>query len=223
MILEYESAFDKKECVAVVTGLENKSKNRKTGNVAQMWFLLKNQHPCEAVKDGSDYSICGDCPQRWSNGGGCYVIPHMGPSGIWKNLSKYKIWNIKEGINKIIRVGAYGDPASIPEDIWKKLFEPLLKKTKSLSYTHSWRAANHLRKQSMASVETLDDAMTAQLRGWKTARIIKNIAEVTKKEVLCSNQTKKTLCETCKLCDGKSVNVCFLIHGTKKNQVKVGE
>jgi len=57
--------------------------NRKTGNMVQIWFLLENVHPVEAVKLGIDAkTICRECP--FAGGNGCYVNVGQAPASIWK-------------------------------------------------------------------------------------------------------------------------------------------
>jgi hypothetical protein len=57
--------------------------NRKTGNMVQIWFLLENVHPVDAVKSGIDAkTICRECP--FAAGNGCYVNLGHAPANIWK-------------------------------------------------------------------------------------------------------------------------------------------
>ena len=41
-----------------------RSDNRKTGDMVQTYILRADTHPVDALRDGSDASICGDCPHR---------------------------------------------------------------------------------------------------------------------------------------------------------------
>ena len=58
------------------------SENKKTGNMIQVYILDRSQHPVEAVRNGTDDVICGDCPLR--SGNGCYVTVWQGPLSVWK-------------------------------------------------------------------------------------------------------------------------------------------
>jgi len=214
MIFHYKSQFDKAECIAVMSGLGRPSKNRKTGSIPQVWFLRWDTDPTVAVSTGLDYSVCGNCKQRWSRGGGCYVVPFMGPRQIWSGAhnSKYQPWHDLEGLT--IRIGAYGDPASVPANLWNRYILPLQKKNIMLSYTHSWSSALHLRKSSQASIGSERDMRLAHLLGWKTTRIIPDTSSVRNNEILCKAQEQGKTCEQCMLCQGKH-NICFISHGTK--------
>src|SRR4051812_12366646 len=56
----------------IVTGVYRKSKNRKTGKMLQIWFLLDDVNQVEAVQIGIDAeTVCRDCP--FASGNGCYV------------------------------------------------------------------------------------------------------------------------------------------------------
>lgn len=115
-----------------------KSKNRKTGPSWQTWILVDDMYPNNALRDGSDRSVCGDCPHRWRtviiNGKEkrirtCYVIPPS-ISTIWraykKGLYPWFPWprDPEDGNDAkvaeifrdaiLLRLGAYGDPAMLP-------------------------------------------------------------------------------------------------------------
>ena len=55
------SPIDGKPFVVIMT---MESKNRKTGNMIQVWIMRDDIDPVEAVREGDDYSICGKCPHR---------------------------------------------------------------------------------------------------------------------------------------------------------------
>ena len=59
------------------------SRNAKTGDMAQLHILVDDVAPHVATKTGADASVCGDCPQRPVNGGGCYVNVFQGPRSAW--------------------------------------------------------------------------------------------------------------------------------------------
>jgi hypothetical protein len=50
------------EDLAVIATLH--SENRKTGDMVQVWVLVRNESPWDAVKSGTDASVCFDCPHR---------------------------------------------------------------------------------------------------------------------------------------------------------------
>ena len=66
----------------IVVILTMDSANRKTGNMAQVWILLENVNPVQAIADGEDYAICGNCPHRLDLTTGkrsCYVNAGQAP------------------------------------------------------------------------------------------------------------------------------------------------
>ena len=52
------SPIDGRPFVVILT---MNSKNRKTGNMAQVWILREDVDPVAAVASGADETICGDC------------------------------------------------------------------------------------------------------------------------------------------------------------------
>ena len=111
-----------------VTILTLKSKNRKTGDMAQVWILCEDINPVEAVQTGKDATICGDCPHRKNREGkrSCYVNVGQGPNSIWRAYKRGSYvdstgWelNLYAAIlnGKRIRWGAYGDPSIIKPGI----------------------------------------------------------------------------------------------------------
>src|SRR4051794_34520074 len=85
------SEIDEQPIVAIATGFQKKSKNRKTGpDLIQVWILREDINPVEAILDGADISICGLCPLRGIPEEGkirdrkCYVPVWRAPLSIWR-------------------------------------------------------------------------------------------------------------------------------------------
>lgn len=76
--------------IVIATGFQRKSKYAKTGNMIQVWILVRNENPLEAIKSGSDAAIGGDCPLRGEHGQKrtCYVNVSQAPLGIWKGYQR---------------------------------------------------------------------------------------------------------------------------------------
>lgn len=213
-----ESQFDGAPIMLLVTGEDKPSSNIKTGAVIQTWILRTDMPPVEAVKKGLDTAVCGECPMRWNSGGGCYVIPfHY--SVMWKKAVTQELWATPQQIAKIsrqkhlpIRMGAYGDPAMVPLEVWKKMGVM----PKGSGYTHQWKTADEAYASLvMASVETLEEKEEANAKGYRTFRILSNEAELAADEVMCPNYTQGTQCRTCGLCGGlrsKAKNVAIPMH-----------
>jgi len=70
-------------------------------------------------------------------------------------------------------------------------------------------------KFSMASVENLKQKADAQAKGYRTYRIVEDVAEIATDEVLCPNTSKGVQCRECGLCGGlrsKAKNIAIVKH-----------
>lgn len=204
------------------------SENHKTGNMIQVYILDSTQHPVEAVKNGTDNVICGDCPLR--SGNGCYVIVSQGPATVWKqyHAGKYPVFN-REDSNHVnafrgrsIRWGSYGDPVYIPFDVIA-YFNALADNW--TGYTHQWRECNQIYKNVlMASCETQAQVFTANSNGWRTFTIHNSELKPTN-SIWCPASLEggnKTHCVSCGLCNGSRgdndprKNIVIKPHGKHK-------
>ena len=71
-----------------------------------------------------------------------------------------------------------------------------------MAYTHAsgWRP-----DIAMQSADSLTDAQDAWAKGQRTFRVLQNVSELTKQEVLCpasKEAGQRTTCNACKLCGG---------------------
>jgi hypothetical protein len=165
--------------MAIVTGLDLATSNEKTGDLLQVWILRADIAPQEAKRRNLDDAVCGDCKLRGESGHGsvCYVPAWMGPNNVFKAAALERDTYIEcsaedaavlvEG--RQIRLGAYGDPAAIPIEVWWKL----LKLADGwIGYTHQW---HHLEDAwqwlLMASVDTEEERLDAKKAGWRTFRM----------------------------------------------------
>ena len=71
VIWEGISPYDGAEIMVLAVCIEDPSTNRKTGWMIQIYILVKNVPPVEAVRLELDASVCGDCVMRWNKGGVC--------------------------------------------------------------------------------------------------------------------------------------------------------
>lgn len=203
----------------VIATLE--TSNRKTGDMVQVWFLLVDLSPVQAVAIGLDAAtICKACP--FASGNGCYVNVGQAPLSIWKayhrgaypELFPANYAEIFGG--RKIRFGAYGNPTLLPLSIVKAL--------SSLSngwtgYFHDWSTNPLAREYSryfMASTETETSRQAAQAAGFRTF----HVSPVQPAGSLeCLSDAKGLTCAQCKLCAGTSKNkpsVWINPHGSKK-------
>lgn len=225
IIYDGPSQLDGKPIVVLVSGVKTPSTNPKTGRMAQSWILRKDVHPHEAVQSGADSSICGDCKLRNTV---CYVSPGMGPSSVWKAYwaGKYKpifpeeLDTILHKKRLPLRMGAYGDPAAAPYETWSLATASV----GHTGYTHQWRFCDQrFRELLMASVDTPQEYLDAQDRGWRTFRIRTPEETLFDRERICPASHEgdfTTLCQTCQLCDGQGdaprrKNIAIIAHGSQ--------
>ena len=225
-ILETKSEFNK-ETVKVF--LTDKSTNRKTGDIPQINYL-PNDKPTDSIKNNNDSTVCGTCIRRPSvakeNGvSPCYVNKGFAQNAIYKSEQKGKMKDISKAKSMkawSVRLGAWGDSASVSEEIYFKIRQQVKEKYRVndrdiLDYTHNWQTSEHLKPFAMASVEGIEEARQAWNSGWKTYRVIDNLSDVSEREILCPNITKRIQCRECKLCNGSQLqgkSIC--ITNTKK-------
>src|SRR5690348_8658212 len=129
--------------VGLLTGLDEGSGNAKTGPMAMAYVLRPELAPMDAKRANVDDAICGDCKLRGRDGkdSGCYVVPWQGPTQVWKafragdypDVTWPELQALIEG--RGVRLGAYGDPAAIPFEVWHRL---LITAGFWVGYTHQW-------------------------------------------------------------------------------------
>ncbi len=209
----YEGPSAIQPSVDIVVILTTKSSNTKTGNIPQVWYLLKDTPPHVASREGLDTAICGGCPHRRSAGGSCYVVLHRGPLSVWNTYKRGRYGTGAEAMAwldyhrpRVIRVGAYGDPMSAPLLLSKldQAAEP--HGTKLLGYTHQWKRPNAAGYQRwlMASVDSPADALRARSKGWRTFRTRLEDELLQDGETVCDAEANAATCRECRACDGTS-------------------
>ena len=219
ILFKDKSNYTGKEVVSTITYT---STNIKTGNIPQITFLPVASKPTDAIKNGEDESVCGNCRLRPINHKDtpmedkpCYVNCGYGPNAIHKTLDKIEIHKVKTGQYEIGRIGAWGGCDSIPKDSVLKI-RSMFKKV--LNYTHDWEneKSNYLKAFTMASVHNLKDKIKANKLGFRTFRTVKNgDVKIEKDEIYCPNFTKGIQCKACGLCGGseiKAKNIVIPIH-----------
>lgn len=222
----------------IVALAQSDSTNSKTGNMIQTFILDATTDPLTASRKGLDESICGSCPHRGTpnnNDKGqatnrtCYVTLAHAPLGKYKAYKKgvygTKTATLKEiesfGSLQGVRLGTYGDPCAVPNDIWKALTSKALYST---AYTHA--AINPMPESIMTSTDNLWQSVKAWGRGERTFRVISHVDQLYRNEILCpasEEMGKRATCASCKLCGGASVNaksIAIVAHGTSKRKAK---
>jgi hypothetical protein len=225
IIDRFSSPIDGNDCVAILT---LSSANTKTGNMAQVWILREDINPVQAIADGSDYSICGNCPHRKDPVTGnrsCYVNVGQAPLAVWKayKAGKYaEDFTYAEGKKilktKKIRWGAYGDPAIINPQIFHAINGLAAGHT---GYTHQWREpwAQVYRGDFMASCDGLRDYLEASTHGWKCFSVTPKTATGPGKQCPATVEGSQAQCITCNLCNGDKSDIWVAAHGAGAKHV----
>lgn len=203
---------------------DSKSQNRKTGDMVQAFILAKETAPHNRVKSGHDGLICGDCPFR--SGAGCYVNVGQAPASTWRAHIKRDFATLPEIAKRVagrmVRLGAYGDPAAIPFEVW----QTVLRGSKGWTgYTHAWRYCDpRFSRICMASVESAEDAAEAHAAGWRTFRVASGYDAMQPREIACLSDARGISCEDCGLCNGNPrelawdkapKSIVIQVHGVK--------
>lgn len=216
--------------IGVLTGLEGGSLNAKTGPMVQAWIIRPDLAPMDAKRQNLDDAICGDCKLRGRDGfdSTCYVTVWLGPHNVWKMFSRAgyleatwpELQALVEG--RYIRLGAYGDPAAIPFEVWRML---LATAAGWVAYTHQWRACDlRLQTIAMASVDNELEWWDASGAGWRTFRIRgAHDPLIGGAECVCPASDEadhRTTCQRCQLCRGTNRparSVAIIAHGKPGN------
>lgn len=219
-----KSLLDGKPIVLIATLGSSRTTNKKTGRMVQTYILRSDISPLEALKTGQDVSICGDCPHKQTEQGTCYVRVDTGPTCVYKAFARGSYPMLESVPNRfdgfMLRLGAYGDPAAIPLDVWLGL----LKRAKgSTGYTHQWKSdpiPSTLRQVCMASCDNEEEDRQAKALGWRTFTLIPKGGAPIPGSFLCPASEeggRKLTCSECLACDGLSsarhASVYIPVHG----------
>lgn len=220
------SPIDGAPIVAIAT---LKSKNSKTGDMVQTWILREDISPQDAIQSGADASICGNCAHRGraKRKRTCYVQADKAPSSIWRAYHRGQYVDLSNDselvaylvAGRIVRMGAYGDPAMVPVKQWRALLAGSAGRT---GYTHAWRRmwAQALRPYVMASVDSVAEQDIARAMGWRTFRVRTETEPLQANEFACPASPEggqRKQCITCKACDGADragkASAAIIVHG----------
>ena len=236
VIWEGPSKFDGAPLVAIAI---IHSKNSKTGDMVQTFILRADQSPLDALAHGADRSVCGDCKHRPRAPAGarngrkgkpkrertCYVNVGQSVMAIWKAYKRGRYpydpaAAARACAGRMVRLGAYGDPAAIPIRIWHALLKRAGGHT---GYTHAWhvRAGRALKSLAMASADSAAELERARAQGWRTFRVRAAHEPLMARELVCpasaENDTGRT-CSSCGACNGAArgpaqASVAIIVHG----------
>lgn len=216
----------------VAVALTGKSRNSKTGAMMQTYIIREDKSPIEAVRDGTDYSICGNCRHRGTEGRerSCYVTLAHGPRAVYAKLSEggYPMATTHEaiatlGAGRIVRLGTYGDPAAVPAHVWESLVSRAESHT---GYTHQWanprlsvKQRERIAKLCMASADSIAEREAANSLGYRTFRVVPVGERPAKREAVCpasAEAGKKLTCAQCRACggaNGRRGDIVIQAHG----------
>jgi len=209
--------------VIIATGFSSPSDNRKTGDMIQVWILVRQCDPVQAIREGLDRLICGNCRHRGDGTGkerSCYVNPGQAPLGIWRawKAGRYPALQFMDGFaGRRVRFGAYGDPTHLPLSLALAIAGVASGWT---GYTHQWRkpSLQGWRQILMASVDTTAELLIARSMGWSTFRVTPDLDHHSF-ETLCASERNGTPCSICLGCPGArggQRSVFIPAHGTGK-------
>lgn len=203
------------------------TKNRKTGWMIQTWIMHHDIPPVEASKTGADEAVCGQCPLRHYLNGACYVVIGQAPSSIWRAFHRGAYPPFDPRVHarylagRSVRLGAYGDPAAVPYEVWASVIDLAQAHT---GYTHQVahpRFDRRIADLCMVSADTPQAAQRLWARGFSTYRIRLPEEPVLLGETECLNETERTTCDACRLCSGiGSGNICVSVHGSMSRRFR---
>lgn len=208
--------------------------DRLNAEVLQLWVLTHETHPIIALREGQDEAVCGSCPLRSWRGKEkvprlCYVNPN--PIGsVWRSSNANTIVPPHKAVAgstaRLLRLGAYGDPAALPFEVVNDLVREARAAgvRRFTGYTHQWRNCDQrFRGLLMASCEGTQESRRAQLWGWRTFSTRRPGELPGPDEIVCpaaDEAGNKTTCEKCGLCDGARAggdlrkNIIIAVHGS---------
>lgn len=202
---------------------KSKSANVKTGDMIQTFILVADEKPTDVLKNGGDEAICGTCPHRGKASGGsgaCYVNVGQGPRSTWEAHQRNGsvAFDAERFRGHKVRLGAYGDPAAVPFEVWQAIAEVAEGVT---GYTHQWKTCDpRFAQYCMASADTVDERREARMKGYRAFRVRTADQARLKGEVLCpasAEAGKKTVCATCMACggtdSGRKQDITIIAHG----------
>jgi hypothetical protein len=220
------SAFTGRDVEVLVQCLRTPSTNEKTGAMVQVSVVQAGENPSLLRGTPREQDVCGDCPGQKRLVGWCYEDWQPWLIGQRRHLAEpVRLATAAELLRgRAVRVGAYGDPAAVPFEVWSRL---LAHSRAWTGYTHAWRTCDpRFRTLLMASADSHPDAIAAELAGWRYFRIRRRGAFALRSEVVCANETRGVTCEKCRLCSGAARSgarsIVITVHGPRAAKFGAG-
>jgi len=221
---EGPSLIDGAPIVVIVNKLDG-SDNAKTGAIVQSFIIRADVPPTDALKNGADASICGDCPHRpllaKQNGQApCYVNVGRSVRAVYDAYKRGRYTRADAATiaralaGKIVRLGTYGDPAAAPVTMWAQITRYAAGRR---GYTHQWARpgfdAQAWAPLVMASADSIEEAARANLLGMRVFRVSIGV-DVQPGEASCpasAEAGRRATCAKCTLCAGTSIRASDIV------------
>lgn len=235
---EGPSVIDGSPIVVIINKIDRASGNDKTGALVQSFIIRSDVAPVEALKNGDDAAICGDCKHRPSlvaiNGEApCYVNVGRSVRSVYDAYKRNRY--VRASLETIaiaiagrnLRIGTYGDGAAVPAIVWHRLIRYA---ADWVGYTHQWRnvVASDWQGMLMASVDTTTEYADAKTLGWRSFRVAQDTVKLPT-EISCpasKEAGQRTTCNDCLLCSGtsrKAKDIVIIDHalGHKRRVIRI--
>jgi len=221
---------------AIVWLQDSKSKNRKIGDMAQIWIVPAS---------GGAREVCGDCVLLPANiapaalkaarnvGEVCYAWE--GRAGMVVGKIRATTSHLKRAVGgRRPRWTAIGDPSAIPAAAYQSVSAALAAAgaDQPLGYTHGWRTRPDLLSSLMGSADTLADVAEIRALGGRSFRHLPADAAPWRGknehgEIACPQWVRgdAITCDECGYCDGgaspRKASVAIARHGKFVAQAKL--
>lgn len=232
LVWQGPSALTGEHIIVLATGANpvgskaRSSSNAKTGNMIQISILGASMSPTDAIREGRDVDVCGDCIHRSKASGGlgdCYTHKNLrrgyAQTSTWQAHQRNGSlpFDVERFRGRRVRFGAYGDPAAVPFEVWEAIASVASGFT---GYTHQWRTADpRFAELFMASADSEQDEIDSNAKGYRAFRIRLPEAPKLKGEVVCPASAEagfKTECASCLQCSGtalgRKLNIVIVKH-----------
>lgn len=204
-----------------------KSRNTKTGGMMQTYIIRPDISPIDANRLGLDFSICGHCPHKGkaapdkasglAEKRSCYVNLGQGPLGVYRALCRGLYPRAVGhaaiaalGRGRMVRLGTYGDPAAVPDYVWRSLISEAEGHT---AYSHQQHVTGAAFDPAimMVSADSLSAAKDAWRAGYRTFRVARDLGDIVAGREIACPSLRGVTCQKCGLCGGASVQAKSIV------------
>jgi hypothetical protein len=198
-----------------------KAANGKTGDMWQFYIIREDIKPTDAIANGLDAAICGSCIHRGVNGKTCYTYgtTAVAANGMYRahHAGKSLPFDPSMVTGDPVRLGAYGDPAAVPVEVWLPIIAASSGHT---AYTHQWdnpAIDARFRAICQASADNPDETVAANAAGYRAYTVMPVGTTKVPGAVPCPSP--RISCADCLKCSGTGLgrkgNVWIEAHGSR--------